>query len=124
MKSKLIFTFFVIFFLTSNAQKITLTELEILTEKNFEEFSNFSIKKSYKLLTSKNNYLEFYFEKSNWGSYVIKKDESETYPVIMYMVSNQFDYQELQKQLKEKKYIYTNPDYSSDDNSNEMASFS
>lgn len=124
MKAKLFFTFFVLFFLNSKAQKITLTDLEILTEKNFEEFSNFSIKKSYKLLTSKNNYLEFYFQKSDWGTYVIKKDESATYPVIMYMVSNQLDYQELQKQLKEKKYIYSTPDYSSDDNSNEMASFS
>lgn len=40
------------------------------------------------------------------------------------MVRNHLDYQELQKQLKEKKYISTTPDYSSDDNSNEMASFS
>ena len=124
MKLKLYLTLFVLLSLICEAQKVTLSELEILTNKNFEEFSSFSIKKSYKLLSSKKNYLSFYSEKSNWGTYVIKKNESATYPVIMYMVSNQLDYQELQNQLKEKKYIYTNPNYSTDDDSNEMASFS
>ncbi|WP_209391126.1 hypothetical protein [Chryseobacterium sp. RR2-3-20] len=112
MKIK-IYTFaFLLLSYFCNAQKFNLSELEILTKSNFAEFSNYAIGKSYKLITSKNNYVSFGYENmSNGNMYIIEKDDSAESPVVNYVITNQNDYLQFQNELKKHNYI------SNDDNS-------
>lgn len=99
------FIFFTLFFFC-NAQNFNLTELEKLTKNNFAEFSNYAISKSYKLISSKNEYVSFGYQNARSGDmYIIEKDDSAENPVINYVVTNQNDYLQFQNELKAHKYV-------------------
>lgn len=115
MKSKFYLIIFFLFSIVIFSQELTVTELETLSNQDFEQFSLFALSKNYELFKSEEKRISYYHLNKDLldDSFVLTKDESHKYPLLIYMVSNKNDYLNIIEQLKMKGYYVSQSDNSS-----------
>lgn len=106
MTSKIyIFILFLIFNFCYT-QQIKIKELEALTIVDIDSFTDFLIKKKYKLDFTSDNRIGFKYISPDVNLYYIQRTQKDENAYVMYMISDTNEYQKIKQELSLNNYTF------------------